>query len=273
MIKRSATIIKLPIDNESLINFPENIILDFGQKGTLDIGALCYLTRNNKFNRRKRYTTRPVDLSSYCEERAHNIQKLILDTSKSIQFSEISASKAHYQIQTGLIPFINWIDEHGHHKSFYSEVSARPVFREYNLFVLRRISKGEINSTTASAQIRSLLSILNQHLNIENLHEGANIPRKKIAKQIQQNQSKKLRKQDFSAYAKHYLMGLVILLSTTTHTLSHFTPPSTSPSTTTPCGYVQKADGLRALPLQNKPAMNFSRITFPKRPFIWTEIL
>jgi integrase len=181
MIKRSATVIKLPIDHESLINSPENIILDFGQKGTLDIGALCYLTRDNKFNRCKRYITRPVDLNSYCEERAHHIQKLILDTSKSIQFSETSTSKAHYQIQAGLIPFINWIDEHGHHKSFYSEASARPVFREYNLFVLRRISKGEINSTTASAQIRSLLSILNQHLNIENLHEGVNIPRKKIS--------------------------------------------------------------------------------------------
>lgn len=178
MESRSANIIEIPLENGLVIALPENVILDFGERGTLDVGALCYLVRDAKANRQRRHLAKPADLSSYCSVRSEYVGRLIKFVSDSVTTGLLTTASAYYQLQQGFIPYVNWSDSNKIYDSFYTEISARPAFVKYNQYVSDRMARGEISSLTAGHTVRPLLRFLNSFLGVDNLHHGVNLVRK-----------------------------------------------------------------------------------------------
>ena len=177
---RSANIFQIPLGKGLTIASPESVILEFGDKGTLDVGALCYLTRDAKFNRQRRHLAKPVDLSSYCSVRSEYVGRFILHISDSVSSGLISIPTAYYQLQQGFMSYVNWCDSNEIYDSFYTEISSRSAFAKYNQYVSDRMARGEISSLTAGHTVRPLLKVLNSFLGIDNLHHGVNLVRKNI---------------------------------------------------------------------------------------------
>lgn len=177
-MKRNPKILTLPFSPNEIIEHPENTILEFGEKGTIDIGSLCYLQRDNKFQRAKKYHSKPVIQSSFNEKRSKHIKKLITLINNLILSGETSIISACELIRIGLIPYINWADDQGLHDSFYEELPTRKALKKYNQHIHQEQLKSTIKSSTAARKIQNTLRILNLYLDRDDMQDGIIVPRK-----------------------------------------------------------------------------------------------
>lgn len=179
-MKRNPKILTLPFSQNEIIEHPANAILEFGEQGTIDIGSLCYLQRDNKFQRAKKYNSKPVTENSFNETRSKHINKLITKINSLIQYGEISIIAAYDSIRIGLIPYINWTDNQGLHDSFYEEFSARKSLKKYNQHIHQEQLKSTIKSSTAARKIQNTIRILNLYLDRDDMQDGIIVPRKAL---------------------------------------------------------------------------------------------
>ena len=104
---------ELPLPREATLLHPEQVMLRFGDQGTVDIGALCYLQRDAA-PRRKRGVGRRVDLASFDQQRADRLRTLIGYFSEVFAHSGRRAVTLRGMIQTFIGSFIDWADANGH---------------------------------------------------------------------------------------------------------------------------------------------------------------
>lgn len=170
----------LPLPNRVAVLHPEQVILDFPSKGTLDIGALCYLRRNLDGPRRRRDTGKRVDHSSLDGERVENVRSLIQFIADRFEHAGRSPVTMYGETLRGIVTFLDWADGAGHHRAFYDEPSARAAFRDYIEYLWDKYRRREIASSTAAQLCKYTLDFLSELLNVDDLHRGLNLPTKKI---------------------------------------------------------------------------------------------
>lgn len=177
-VTRSATVYPLPLALEVRILHPEHAVLDFGAKGSLDIGALCYLRRNSKARRHFKNDGKLVDLSSLDTKRIALVQKVIEQIQEECREGGRRPTTIYNYVAKGVIDFLDWADERGYSDSCYAEEHARQAFASYDDYWRERQRHGKINSITASRAVRAVMWFLNTVLGFDDIHRGISIVRR-----------------------------------------------------------------------------------------------
>lgn len=177
-VARSATVYPLPLAPEIKILHPENAVLDFGGKGSLDIGALCYLRRDSGVRRHFKHDGKPVDLSSLDARRIALVQQVIEHINEECGEGGRRLTTIHNYVAKGVIDFLDWADKRGYSDSCYADKEARQAFAAYDDYWRERQKHGEVNSITASRAVRAVMWFLNTVLGIDDIHSGLSIVRR-----------------------------------------------------------------------------------------------
>ncbi len=176
---RPVVVYVLPLPKKVTALNPEQVIFDFPPKGTLDIGALCYLRRDFDGPRRRRDAGKRVDHSSLDTERVENVRLLIQFIADRFEQTGRSPTTVYGETSLGIVTFLDWADGAGHHRAFYDEPSARTAFRDYVDSLWEKYRLRDIASSTAARQCKYTLDFLSELLGVDDLHRGLNLPTKK----------------------------------------------------------------------------------------------
>lgn len=176
---RPVTIYVLPFPTKVTALNPEQVIFDFPPKGTLDIGALCYLRRDFDGPRRRRDEGKRVDHSSLDAERIENVRILLQFICDRFEHTGRSPTTVYGETSLGIVTFLDWADGAGHPRAFYDEPSARAAFRDYVGSLWEKYRRREIASGTAARLCKYTLDFLSELLGVDDLHRGLNLPTKK----------------------------------------------------------------------------------------------
>src|SRR5438132_6432303 len=127
---RPVVVYDLPLAKEVTLLHPEQAVLRFGDQGTVDVGALCYLRRYSA-QRRKSHTGRKIDPASFDLKRADRVGKLIGYFSDAFAHGERRAITLRTMVHIFIGSFMDWADANGHVQVLDGEPTARAAFRDY----------------------------------------------------------------------------------------------------------------------------------------------
>lgn len=175
---RPAAVYVLPLQQEVSTLEPAQVILDFPGKGTLDIGALCYVRRDSEGHRRKRDQGKRVAPSSLDVKRVECIRAVIQYISIRFSHSGRSPTTVYGETSLGIVTFLDWADSSGHHRALYDESSARAAFSAYIDNLWHKYRRRDIASSTAARLCKNTLEFLSDFLDVDDLHRGLNLPKK-----------------------------------------------------------------------------------------------
>ena len=173
---RPVVVYDLPLPREATLLHPEQVMLRFGDQGTVDVGALCYLRRDSA-PRRKRGAGRSVDLASFDQQRADRLRTLIGYFSDVFAHSGRRAATLRGMIHTFIGSFMDWADGNGHAGVLDGEPTARAAFRDYVRYLRECVLRNSLSINTGAAKQRCVLDLLGGFLNIDDLHRGINLLR------------------------------------------------------------------------------------------------
>lgn len=175
-VTRPVNIVDLPLAPRASVLRPENVILRFKGQTTMDIGALCFLRREDTKEQgpRKAAEGRKVELSSFCQQRAVHIRAFIVFISDQISFGSKQASTLHNSAQH-FARFLTWADASGHSDLLNSIAAARLAVLAYAEYIRKRVLTHEISTNHGAVTQRCTFSILAEFLDAENLVRGVNL--------------------------------------------------------------------------------------------------
>lgn len=172
--KRQTILITLPINDNLSILKPEQVILKYGKHGTLDIGSLCYLERDNN-QKRLSNEGKYVNIDTLNKQRCSDISKIIQIICDKINSGLSLATVATYSKK--FIDFIEWADFNQQSDFFENKEKARPVFLNYINFLRNKLIQDYFISSTAAANQNIVLMFLEEFHNTENLSKGISLIR------------------------------------------------------------------------------------------------
>lgn len=173
---RPVVVYDLPLANELTILHPEQVVLRFGDQGTVDVGALCYLRRHSA-QRKSNGGGRKVDLASFSQKRAERVRTLIGYFSEEFAHSGRRATTLRCMTQTFVKSLMGWADANAYADVLDGEPTARAAFRAYNAYLRERISRNSISVNTGTLHQNFALDLLGGFLDIDDLHRGINLLR------------------------------------------------------------------------------------------------
>lgn len=130
---RLVAVTSLPFPEGFQVLNPEQVIIDFPGKGTLDIGSLCFLRRGTEGKSRRRNEGRPVDLASLSAERTGQVQAIIQYVADRYTKTGVAPVTAHFETSLGIVNFMDWADANGHHMACSNSDTARSAFVAYDV--------------------------------------------------------------------------------------------------------------------------------------------
>lgn len=192
------TLFTLPFPEGFRILSPEQAVIEFPGKGTLDIGSLCFIKRTLDGPSRRRTEGRRVDISSIDLERTEQVRMILQYVADRYTHGGISPATAHFETSIGIVNFMDWADAAGHCRACYDEHSARAAFVDYVEGVWERFHRKEIKSGTAARYCNYPLQFLSNFLEVDDLQQGVNLPQKSnndsqpTVPPVEENQAKAL---------------------------------------------------------------------------------
>lgn len=168
---RPVAVFDLPLPDGATILHPEQVVLRFGNAGTADIGALCYLRRGKEQRLRGRFA-REVDLSSYSAERAENVRAVIEHISQESRHGGRRILTLKHMTDRLSNSFMDWADSNGHPDALSSKEAARTAFRGYCAYVGDRVGQNLISTTTGAQYQAKVLALLSGLHESDDLHHG-----------------------------------------------------------------------------------------------------
>lgn len=180
LVARPISVYDLPLAVGAAILHPEQVVLNFGRAGTVDIGFLCYLrrepqTRTGKSVRKSGFG-RKVVVDSFNAARAGRVRALIEHISQ--EFSESGRRPETVRNRASrFLPFMTWADTHGYIDVLEDEGQARLAVREYAMFIRDRVNQNLISLTSGAGQQAAAFSLLGDFLEIDDLTRGVNLLR------------------------------------------------------------------------------------------------
>lgn len=175
---RPVAVFNLPISPSASILKPEQIVLRFANRNSVDIGALCYLQREIavKGNHAARRTNqgRKILLSSLCSKRVEHIRKFIIYISNEVRDGGRRPSTL-YSVVLQFTRFMGWADENGHSDALDNSVLTLLAVRNYAGYIRERVQTHKISLNWGAAIQIETLNLLSEFLGIENLKRGLNL--------------------------------------------------------------------------------------------------
>jgi integrase len=177
--RRQVVVLDLPASGRLLILRPENIVLRFQNKLTMDVGALCYLERESTkiTMQRKANQGRRVRLESLCPRRVNHIRKFIDFISNQVQEGNKKSTTLH-NLSQHFSRFLSWADENGHSSALDNASLTRLSVVAYALHIRERVAAHEISLDFGAVIQHRTFSIVGELLEIENLTRGINLLQK-----------------------------------------------------------------------------------------------
>lgn len=173
---RPVVVFDLPLANGVAILHPEQVVLRFGDQGTVDVGALCYLRRHSA-KRKSNGGGRKVDRASFSQKRAERVRALIGYLSEEFAHGGRRATTLRIMTQLFVTSLMGWADANGYSDVLDGEPTGRPAFREYNAHLQERVARNSISVNTGAQHQNYALDLLGGFLNIDDLHRGINLLR------------------------------------------------------------------------------------------------
>ena len=173
---RHVVVIDLPLANEVAILHPEQVVLRFGDQGTVDVGALCYLQRHSA-KRKSNGGGRKVDFNSFNQKRADRVRTLIDYFSEEFTHGGRRATTLRIMVQIFVKSFMGWADANGYANVLDGESTGRTAFRAYNVYLRECISLNSISVNAGAQHQNFALDLLGGFLNTDDLHRGINLLR------------------------------------------------------------------------------------------------
>mgnify|MGYP003607632798 CR=1 FL=1 len=169
---RPTKIINLPFEDNVIPSPPEQSIIMFPTKKTLDVGFLCYLHVGPlKLINQKH--VRFVQLKSLCEMRKIQVRKLINLISDQLKLNNLSVETIHNHWNR-FITFMRWADENKFHNVLDCSVSANNTLTFYSEYLSSKFSHQEISLKHATLQLLTVMNTLSTFFDGDNFRHKAN---------------------------------------------------------------------------------------------------
>lgn len=178
-VLRDTFLTQMPVHNAKYLLHPDLCVFAFGDQGTIDLGACCFLKRDVSFIR-KQFGGYPVEPSSFNKTRATRIRELITLLSDMLahgtaRMASVYSSAYHF------IRFLDWADGHFHGDDILlSEQTARRAFRGYVEQLREDVHQNRLKLNSATRFQRSAQKILQELLAINNLAEGIRLLKESV---------------------------------------------------------------------------------------------
>lgn len=170
--QRNVTIIDLPLQDVVPMH-PEQVILRFPSKRTIDIGALCYLRRHFDRSIRKRNGYK-VDPSSLKRDRLNRVGSLIQYISDLFSSSGLREATILDRAKR-FAAFVSWADANNGQDVLDSAEMALKVFRDYLLYLKEKVAQNALSINGAARQQNVVLTMLSGFLNGDDLSLGLDL--------------------------------------------------------------------------------------------------
>ena len=172
--RMNITVCDLPLADELEVLRPEQAVLRFGSAGTLDVGALCYLTRGaDERGKSRRSGGRSVVMSSYSATRAAQVTALIEHINQSWDISGRPLTvhgRAYYFLR-----LMDWADASGLHEVMSDASVSRVAVQGYVAHLREQVLAGALNLNSACAMQNNAITLLGELLGIDTLTHGINL--------------------------------------------------------------------------------------------------
>ena len=173
---RPVAVYDVPLNDDATVLHPERVLLNFGSSSVIDIGALCYLSRETgiAWKGRGARTGRRVVLESLETTRQIRVRALISHISKKARYSgkrvaTIAEDTARF------VRFMAWADVNGHSAALNGETPARVALREYAQHMKERVSLHQISIRSGTTLVANAIAFLGEFLGIDNLGMGISL--------------------------------------------------------------------------------------------------
>ncbi len=155
---------------------PERVMLMFEHGQSVDIGALCYLSREPRIARQggRQHLGRKVVVNSYDSARAAKIRMLIAQVVAELKNSGRRSRTVAGKILS-LIAFMDWTDDNGYRTALDGDAQSESAIREYVGHLRERVRAGTLSNNTAACEQRSVISIMSDFLDRDDLTHGLNL--------------------------------------------------------------------------------------------------
>ena len=171
-VPRQVRYLNLPLkDDDAATYTPQQIILRFGDAGSIDVGAVCYLRRDEN-QRRSSRTSMAVAPSSFCPHRAKHVGALIAFISDEYSYSGKKPLTLRVRLHNFTCHFMAWADSSGHSGLFSDEISARQALYEYVRYLKEKVAQNCIGVNYAARLRMVTVYVLGGVLRIYDLDRG-----------------------------------------------------------------------------------------------------
>jgi integrase len=179
----------LPLSEKDKIRYPQYMLLRFPKSNTVDIGALCYLEReettifSDAKKRRGRFSGRKVNVNSLHADRKIAVRKLIRHISDDLLYSGRRPETVR-DAAARFIPFMDWADKNHHQDALNNVNKARLAFREYVRALRERVNVNSISVNGAARQQATVLKLLQDFFHEDSFSHGINLIRTNLTSKI-----------------------------------------------------------------------------------------
>ncbi len=174
---RPAYVLDLPLPEDTELLRPEQTIVRFAHSRTIDVGALCYLKREES-SRGKRRTDRGLRVvyASRVSSRVTAVRKLVrLISDQVLEGVTPETLRDRY---SRFIPFMRWADESNFVTVLENRGTARKAFAAYVAHLRDRVARNDgLTNNAGARQQDCVLVVLEDLLGIEDLARGLNLLR------------------------------------------------------------------------------------------------
>ena len=181
-IYRPTTVYDLPLTPDAKILRPEFAMVRFPIGRVVDLGALCYLSREpapinwKTIKSKKMRVGRRVDLSSLDSNRAERVRALITHISENLTDSG-RRERTVIDATTRFVVFMSWADENNFIDAISNVEIARRAVTEYTQHIRERINTNAISLSSGVRQQSTVFIFLGEFLDVDTLTRGLNLLR------------------------------------------------------------------------------------------------
>jgi hypothetical protein len=171
--KRDIVVYDLPLPDGTKILHPERVLIRFGGKQTIDIGALCYLRRDE--SSRRANEARNVDLTSFSQIRADHVHELLHHVSESYSTSGNRWTTQFSNTSNFILYFMQFADSMGYEDVLGNSDVARVALAGYVNLLREQARSNHLSINTVTIYQNSAAAILCGLFDVDNMVEGLNL--------------------------------------------------------------------------------------------------
>lgn len=156
---------------------PEQVVLWFEHGKSLDVGSLCYLSREMGARGGRKGVQGAgfkVAIESYDAARAEKIGRVIARIGQELQDGGLRSITVVNRWRSFIV-FMGWADANGHSTALDGANATKAAVRDYAAYLRERVRAGAICQNTGAMETQAALSTVGDFLGIDDLAHGLNL--------------------------------------------------------------------------------------------------